>query len=129
MTCIVTGYLIYLPISILLTIWVGRTLFKHGRIFLVETFHGDTALADAVNRLLLTGFYLINIGYCVYTLKIMEPINSSGEMIEVLSLKIGLIILILGAMHFLNLFIFFRLRRRALDERRAKMRYNGETQQ
>jgi hypothetical protein len=120
MNYLVASYFTYLPISILLTIWVGHTLFKHGRIFLVETFHNDTALADAVNRLLLTGFYLINIGYCVYTLKIMRPVGDFQEMIEVLSLKTGLIILILGGMHFFNLFVFFKLRNRALEERKTK---------
>jgi hypothetical protein len=93
--------------------WVARTLFKNGRVFLVEIFHQDNTLADSVNKLLLVGFYLVNIGYAVYTLKIWNSIDNVQAMIEVLSEKIGWIILILGGMHFFNLFILFSLRRKA----------------
>ncbi|HTJ47873.1 MAG TPA: hypothetical protein VL443_00355 [Cyclobacteriaceae bacterium] len=106
-------YSIYLPITILLTVWVARTLFKNGRVFLVEIFHKDEVLADSVNKLLLVGFYLVNVGYAVYTLKIWETIEVAQQVIEVLSQKIGWIILVLGAMHFFNLFILFNLRRKA----------------
>jgi len=109
----ILAYSIYLPVSVALTIWVARTLFKNGRIFLVEIFHKDEILADSVNKLLLVGFYLVNIGYAVYTLKIWGSIDTSQAVIETLSEKIGWIILILGAMHFFNLFILFNLRRRA----------------
>jgi hypothetical protein len=107
------SYSIYLPITILLTMWVARTLFTNGRIFLIEIFHQDLVLADSVNKLLLVGFYLINIGYSVYTLKIWGTIDSTQAVIETLSQKIGWIILILGGMHFFNLFILFSLRRKA----------------
>lgn len=106
-------YSFYLPISILLTIWVARTLFKNGRIFLVEIFHQDMTLADSVNKLLLVGFYLINIGYAVFTLKVFGTLTGPQDVIETLSEKIGWIILVLGGMHFFNLFILFNLRKRA----------------
>jgi hypothetical protein len=109
----VLTYCIYLPVTIILTIWVARTLFVNGRIFLVEIFHQDHTLADSVNKLLLVGFYLINIGYAVYTLRIVDSIETTQAVIETLSMKIGWIILILGAMHFFNLFILFNLRRKA----------------
>jgi hypothetical protein len=106
-------YAIYLIVSVAITIWVAHKLFKNGRVFLVEIFYKDEVLADSVNTLLLVGFYLVNIGYAVYTLKIWSSIDSTQVLIEVLSEKIGLIILILGAMHFFNLFVLFSLRRRA----------------
>ncbi|HEY8936690.1 MAG TPA: hypothetical protein VIM65_15785 [Cyclobacteriaceae bacterium] len=106
-------YSIYLPVTILLTVWVARTLFKNGRVFLVEIFHQDEVLADSVNKLLLVGFYLVNVGYAVYTLKIWGAIDGTQQVIETLSQKIGWIILILGGMHFFNLFILFNLRRKA----------------
>ncbi|MFT3825539.1 MAG: hypothetical protein QM731_16590 [Chitinophagaceae bacterium] len=117
MPYIVINYLIYLVITILLTIWVARTLFRNGGIFLVDIFHGNKELATAVNKLLLTGFYLINIGYAVYTLRIHEPVDTLQGMIEILSIKTGAIILILGCMHFLNMLIFFKLRKKAVQER------------
>ena len=113
MSHIVLTYLVYLVVTILLTVFVARTLFKNGKLFLVDIFHGNLELATAVNNLLLFGFYLINIGYAVYTLKIFQTIGSTQEIIEVLSLKIGAIILILGGMHFGNMFIFFKLRKKA----------------
>lgn len=119
MNYIILTYLIYLFITISLTVWVARTLFKNGKIFLIDIFHGNGALADSVNNLLLVGFYLINIGYAVYTLQVNYSINSLQELIESLSLKVGFIILILGAMHFFNLYIFFNLRKRAQSDRKA----------
>lgn len=110
----VLSYLIYLPITILLTIWVGHMLFKNGKIFLVDIFHNNMELARSVNKLLLVGFYLINIGYAVYTLAITNWIENYREMMEALSHKIGAIILILGVMHFGNLLIFYKLRKRNL---------------
>ena len=68
-------YSIYLPTTVLLTIWVARTLFKNGRVFLVEIFHRDEVLADSVNKLLLVGFYLVNVGYAVYTLNLFILFN------------------------------------------------------
>lgn len=115
MNYIIITYALYLPLTIGLTVWVANTLFTNGRIFLVDIFHGNELLADSVNKLLVVGFYLINIGYAVYTLQIMGEINSVQVVIEKLSLKIGAIILILGAMHFFNLFVFFKLRRRAKE--------------
>ena len=113
MNYIILTYALYMPLTIGLTIWVAKTLFTNGRVFLVDIFHGNEILADSVNRLLVVGFYLINIGYAVYTLQIFGEINTAQVVIEKLSLKIGAIILILGGMHFFNLFVFFKLRKRA----------------
>jgi len=122
MNFLLITYLLYLVITIVLTFWVARILFRNGRIFLIDIFHGNTELADSVNKLLLAGFYLINLGYAVYTLKIFGTISTMEEVIECLSKKVGLIILILGAMHFLNLFIFFRLRKRAKQDMESLLR-------
>ncbi|WP_295770254.1 hypothetical protein [uncultured Mucilaginibacter sp.] len=113
MNYFILTYIVYLLISIALTVWVARVLFSNGRIFLVDIFHGNTLLADSVNKLLVVGFYLINVGYISLVLKETGVIADARVLIEVLSRKIGTIILILGAMHFLNLTIFFKLRSRA----------------
>lgn len=113
MTLEITTYLIYLAISIALTIWVAHTLHKNGRIFLVDVFHGNEALADSVNHLLVVGFYLINLGYVSLALKLGSNIASPQEGIEALSVKVGMVLIVLGGMHFFNLFIFSRMRRRA----------------
>lgn len=114
----ILSYAIYVPVTLGLTIWVASTLFRNGRIFLVEIFHGDKLLADSVNKLLVVGFYLINLGYAIYTLQIIGDISSVQVVIEKLSTKIGAIIMILGLMHFFNLYVLFRLRSKATGERK-----------
>ncbi|WP_324676086.1 hypothetical protein [Hymenobacter sp. GOD-10R] len=109
----------YLPITVLLTVWVARTLFTNGRTFLVDIFHGNEALADSVNKLLITGFYLINVGYATLTLRSTAEVHSYQQTVETLSVKVGTIILILGAMHFFNLYVFYKLRNRAHDDART----------
>lgn len=111
---VVGAYVAYLTISISLTVWVARTLVKNGRIFLVDSFLGNESLADSVNHLLAVGFYLINIGYVSLALKYGEKPSDLAQAIETLSTKVGLVLLVLGAMHFFNLYVFSKMRRRAL---------------
>jgi hypothetical protein len=111
---IVGAYVSYLTISIGLTVWVARTLMKNGRVFLVDTFLDNERLADSVNHLLVVGFYLINAGYVTLALKYGTRPTDLPEAIESLSTKVGLVLLVLGAMHFFNLYVFSRMRRRAL---------------
>ena len=108
-------YVTYLVISIAVTIWVARTLHRSGRIFLVDAFHGQEALADSVNHLLVVGFYLINVGWIVMTLRTYQSLDTAKQAMDLLSSKIGTVIFLLGLMHFFNLFLFNRFRRRALD--------------
>jgi hypothetical protein len=109
---IVACYAAYLAISLSVTVWVAQTLQKSGRPFLIDAFHGNQELADSVNRLLVAGFYLINIGYVTETLRSTGDVATARSAIELLSDKIGLVMVVLGAMHFLNLYIFNRLRKR-----------------
>src|SRR4029450_13424101 len=109
MTIGISTYLIYLAVSIALTIWVGRTLHKNGRIFLVDVFHGNEALADSVNHLLVVGFYLINMGYVSLALKLGYSPETAQEGNEALSGKVGMVLVVLGGMHFFNLYVFSRL--------------------
>ena len=100
----------YIVLSVSMTIWVARTLHRNGRAFLVDAFRGDERIADSVNHLLVVGFYLINLGYVSLMLRSRtEPGNLSGA-IELVSYKIGWVLLILGTTHFFNLYVFYRLR-------------------
>jgi hypothetical protein len=111
---VVGAYAGYLVISIALTIWVAKTLSKNGRVFLVDSFLGNAELADSVNHLLVVGFYLINIGYVTLALKYGDKPQDLAGAIEALSTKVGLVLLVLGVMHFFNLYIFSKMRRRGL---------------
>ncbi|MBC8102820.1 MAG: hypothetical protein H7Z41_09560 [Cytophagales bacterium] len=116
MSTIVVTYLVYLVISVSLTVWVARTLFKNGRVFLVDVFHGNETLADSVNQLLVVGFYLINLGYVSLMLKINDPVIGTQASIEALAGKVGLVLLVLGGMHFFNLFVFNKVRTTKTEE-------------
>jgi len=122
---IVISYLVYLVISINLTIWVARTLHKRGAIFLVDAFQGNAELAASVNHLLVVGFYLINIGFVSLALKSDAAVATTRAAIEMLSDKLGWVLLILGAMHFLNLFIFSRIRHRGLSHSHPPVQPDG----
>lgn len=110
----ITAYLIYLPVSIAMTVWVARTLHRNGRVFLVQAFHGREDMADSVNHLLVVGFYLINLGFIAFALRYGTKPNGWQETIEFLSTKLGVVLLVLGAMHFFNMFNFDKMRRKGL---------------
>jgi hypothetical protein len=111
----VWAYGLYLVWSIAVTVWVARTLHKNGRVFLVDAFMGNAALADSVNHLLVVGFYLINIGYVTLALDGGgDKPYSLQTAIEFFSNQIGWVLVVLGIMHFFNLFIFSRMRRRGM---------------
>lgn len=104
-------YLAYLLLSVALTVWVARTLHKNGRPFLIDVFADRADLADSVNHLLVVGFYLINFGYIALALKLARPVADAVAAVEALSYKVGLVLVVLGGMHFFNLFVFSRIRR------------------
>ena len=112
---IVVCYIAYLVVSLAATVWVAGTLRRNGRTFLVDAFHGNSELADSVNHLLVVGFYLINAGYIALALKTTDPLTNFRQVIELESAKIGVVLLILGGMHFSNLFILARMRRRGTE--------------
>ena len=110
------SYAVYLIISLSVTVWVARTLYKNGLVFLVDAFRGNTELARSVNHLLVVGFYLINVGYVTRALTTDRTVSNLRQAMEMVSEKIGVILLVLGAMHFFNLYVFNRLRRRSQEE-------------
>jgi hypothetical protein len=109
---IALSHVLYLIISVIFTVWVARTLFKSGRIFIVDAFNGNEQLADAINHLLVVGFYLINIGFVSLALKYGDKPDNAVTAIEYLSTKVGLVLMILGAMHFFNLGVLSRMRKK-----------------
>jgi hypothetical protein len=113
---IVICYAAYLFVSVGVTIWVAGALQRNGRAFLIDAFHGDENMADSVNRLLVVGFYLINIGYVTLALRSRGEVETARQAIELFSDKLGLVLVVLGAMHFLNLYVFSQFRRRGRAE-------------
>ena len=104
-------YSMYLVVSVAMTIWVARTLSKNGGHFLVDVFGGDAEKADATNHLLVVGFYLINFGYICFNMAVRDANITARSAVEALSWKVGMVLVVLGGMHFFNLYVFSRIRR------------------
>lgn len=116
---IVTAYAIYLPIAIILTVLVARNLFKNSKVFMLDIFHGRNEIALATNRLFEIGFYLMNVGFALLILEISKyhDFNTTQGLIEVLASKIGGFSIYLGVVLFLNLFMFFRGRKKSNENK------------
>lgn len=113
----VIAYLIYLPIALVLTYYVAKTLFKNSQIFMLDIFNGRQEIAVATNTLFKVGFYLLNLGFALYILKINVALINTQRTIEALSFKVGGFSIYLGIMLFLNLYLFFRGKRVAKEKR------------
>jgi hypothetical protein len=103
-------YVAYSTAALALTIWLARTLFNNGAVFLEEVFDRKE-IAVAVNRLLVTGFFMINLGYAMFLMKSNNAVNST-QAVELLVQKLGILLLTLAAVHFVNVAVFWQLRRR-----------------
>ncbi|MET9481080.1 hypothetical protein [Streptomyces sp. NPDC006638] len=113
----VVAYVVYLAISGALTVWVAWTLSRAGKVFLADVLHGNEKLAEAVNHLLVVGFYLVNLGFVALYLKGGDHIGNTRELFEALSVKVGVVLLVLGGMHLANVYVLNRIRRRGIMER------------
>lgn len=100
---IVPAYIAYLAISIGLTVWVAHTLSKNGLIFLIDCFGHDEQLARSTNHLLVVGFYLVNLGWILLTLRFGNEPQTAADAIRFLSTKVGIVVIVLGLMHFFNM--------------------------
>ena len=109
---LVPVYAAYAVISVALTVYLARTLSRNGAVFLDDVFKDTPKLAEAVNKLLVVGFYLVNLGYAALIMK-SEPAETSVAAVEVLAWKLGALLMSLAFMHFVNLFVFYRIRRRS----------------
>ncbi|MDX2360560.1 MAG: hypothetical protein QNK23_07120 [Crocinitomicaceae bacterium] len=110
----ITAYAVYLPIALLLTFYVAKSLFKNAKTFMLEIFHGKQEIALATNRLFEIGFYLMNLGFALLILRInANQLNNYQDLIERLSVKLGGFSIYLGIMLFLNLYLLFRGRKKS----------------
>jgi hypothetical protein len=112
-------YLGYLAISVGLTVWVATTLSRNGLVFLQDVF-ADSKLATAINQLLVMGFYLLNLGFVTVAMRSSESVPSTSAALETLSWKIGFVLLVLGVLHFFNVFALNRYRRGRLRQQATR---------
>lgn len=101
----IIGYLIFIVIIGLVIVFVGKICYRNGNIFVSELIPGHLNVCQQINKMLLVAYYLLNIGYCAMTLVGWEEINSSLQLIEVLSIKVATIVCILSILHYLNILV------------------------
>ncbi|KQC00170.1 hypothetical protein [Pedobacter sp. Hv1] len=99
------GYGIFITIIILIIVVVGKICYRNGNIFVAELIPNHLELCQQINKSLLVGYYLVNIGYCAMTLADWETITSLLQLVEVIAIKISIIISILSILHYLNIII------------------------
>ena len=113
-------YSIYIVLTTILIIYVANYLFRNGKSFLLSAFKGNETVANSINNLLKMGFYLVNIGYALVSIRYQYNLQNSAQLIEALSVKIGTIVLILGAMHFFNMYILYLIGKITRDKEMRK---------
>ena len=116
----VVSYAVYLPVATAVTVWVARTLSRNGRVFLADVFRGDEKLADAVNHLLVVGFYLVNLGFVALWMRTDADVLDVRGVFNALSMKLGTVLLVLGLLHLINVYVLNRIRRRGLMDREQR---------
>lgn len=115
------AYLIYLPVVTILTWYVAHILFKNGKVFMLDIFHGKADIANATNKLFETGFYLLNLGFAFWIMEISRELPGTRSLMEALSAKLGGYCVYLGVMLFFNLYLFFRGRKRSRQNGQSKV--------
>jgi hypothetical protein len=104
-------YFVYVAVAVGLTAWLARTLFRNGTAFLHDVFEDRPALAEAVNRLLVVGFYMLNLGYALYVLRAGRGLDAFAA-VQFLVNRLSILLVTLAGLHFLNVFVFWRIRAR-----------------
>jgi hypothetical protein len=102
-------YGVYAAVAVGLTAWLARTLFRSGTAFLHDVFEDRPALADALNRLLVVGFYMLNLGYALFILRAGRGLQAF-EAVQFLVNRLAILLGTLGLIHFVNVFVFWRIR-------------------
>ena len=105
-----SAYVLYIVISVLITIFVSRTLSKNGEIYLIDGFNGNDALAKSINHMLVVGFYLLNLGFVLLRMKSGQVLDSVEGVIIYLSSGLGFVLFALGIAHFFNMFVIHQFR-------------------
>lgn len=113
---LMTTYVLYLLLSVALTVWVASMLSKYGKVFLSDVFNRDENMAGSVNQLLVVGFYLVNLGFVALWLQTDDRIVTASDAMETLAVKLGTVALVLGGVHLVNVWVFNQVRRRRVDE-------------
>ena len=106
------AYIIYLAITYFITVKVGLAFYRNGAIYILNLLPENEKLAHVINKMLLTGYYLLNLGYAAMKIKTWEQINTWAQLISSISLMTGKIMLTLALIHFMNMAVIYFIRQR-----------------
>jgi hypothetical protein len=106
---VIAVYAAYAATAIGLTAWLARTLSRNGAVFLADVFKDRPGLAEAVNRLLVVGFYMLNLGYAFYILNAGSGLDAFGS-VQYLVNRLAILLVTLAFIHFVNVLVFWRIR-------------------
>ena len=105
----ISVYIVFIALMVFIIVYVGRVFYSNGRIFIVALLRGQVSLADTINRSLLVGYYLVNIGYAFLKLKQWPPISSAAEWCATLGSNMGMLVLLLAGLHYCNMLLIYFL--------------------
>ncbi|AXY73902.1 hypothetical protein D3H65_07875 [Paraflavitalea soli] len=101
------AYILYLFITYIITVRVGFIFYRNGRVFILELLHRDVQLTDFINRILLTGYYLLNLGYAALMLRSWDTIHTWTALLLSIVTMTGKIMLTLAVIHFCNMTVIY----------------------
>jgi hypothetical protein len=97
------AYLLYLGLTYFITVHVGLLFYRNGRLYILQLLHGDGPLTDFINRVLLTGYYLLNLGYAALMIRSWQTVHTPEQVFTTVLSATGKIVLTLGVIHFFNM--------------------------
>jgi hypothetical protein len=106
------SYLLYIAITYIITVHVGLVFYRNGKVFILNLLHGDERLTHFINRVLLVGYYLLNLGYVAISIQSWPLIENATEVLTSVCTRTGVIILILGVIHFINMAAIYLISRK-----------------
>jgi hypothetical protein len=117
---------VYLPLAIIITFIVAKIFFKNSRIFMSDIFRGRLEIANSTNTLFEMGFYLLSLGFALSIMEIGRTSINNQQFYEILSQKVGVLSVFLGAMVFFNLYMLFRGKKKSSDSQRLRERFQNQ---
>lgn len=103
----ISVYMVFLALMVFIIVYVGRYFYRNGRVFILSLLKGNVALTDSINKLLLTGYYLLNIGYSFIKLRTWPRIISLEQWLSSLAENMALLILLLAGLHYVNMLVIY----------------------
>ena len=107
------GLIVFVVLFAVLTMFVGRLLRTNGIVFLERVFGPEGRVAHATNALLNIGYYLLSLSLLFLNAAHVTEVSDQFEVVRVVTTRLGMSILVIAVIHFVNMIIFTALLRKA----------------